>query len=56
MKYNEEVLEGIAKKDPSFAQALEAIRAKAWDQGYAAGGLDGYFETHEEKNPYKDNV
>lgn len=32
---------------------LEDERAAIWDTGYKAGRVDGYYETHEEKNPYR---
>jgi hypothetical protein len=32
---------------------LPTIAADAWDAGYRAGSLDGYFGTREEKNPYR---
>ncbi|GLU91328.1 hypothetical protein [Agromyces sp. NBRC 114283] len=37
------------------ARLVDAERAKAdvWDEGYKAGNVDGYFETREEKNPYR---
>lgn len=33
---------------------LRAEKAKAWDEGYAKGNLDGYYGTSDErkKNPY----
>lgn len=30
---------------------IQAMK-QAWDEGYKAGKLDGYFETSEEQNPY----
>jgi hypothetical protein len=38
------------------AEEIRAIREAAWDEGYRAGNVDGYFETHEEKNPYREEV
>jgi hypothetical protein len=35
------------------AEAIRAIREAAWDEGYRAGNVDGYFETREEMNPYR---
>ena len=32
------------------------VRADAWDEGYRKGALDGYFETRDEKNPYRAEV
>jgi len=29
------------------------IKAEAWDEGYKAGILDGYFGTRNEKSPYR---
>ena len=33
---------------------IQELLAEAWDKGYQAGNLDGYFGTREEKNPYRD--
>lgn len=34
-------------------EQIAAIRAAAWDEGYQAGSVDGYFQTREERNPYR---
>lgn len=34
--------------------AAPMLMAGAWDEGYSRGRVDGYFETREERNPYKE--
>lgn len=31
------------------------IRAEAWDEGYRAGDLDGYFGMRDHSNPYRES-
>lgn len=31
---------------------VSEAKAAAWEEGYRAGNLDGYFGTRDEKNPY----
>lgn len=36
-----------------LAAVLPEVQARAWDEGYAKGNLDGYFGTKDEANPYR---
>lgn len=42
--------------DSAPSDVLRAVRAEAWDEGYGAGNVDGYYGTREEKNPYREGA